>query len=148
MKALLAGSFDPPTLGHIDLITRAAKLFKTLYIVIAQNPNKKPFLAPEVRLNYLKKTFPECEVHIVEGLIADFAKKHQVDCLVRGLRPQNLAHECELFFGNKLLANIETLFLPTDPKYGFISSTLVREIAQNGGDLKNLVPEDLISFIS
>jgi pantetheine-phosphate adenylyltransferase len=145
--ALFAGSFDPPTRGHIDIIERAAKLFKMLYVGVAKNSGKhKVLLTVEERVAVLKKVFKgqdHIKIVIIEGLTVDFAKENHVDVLVRSLRNgDDFSYEASIAYANKQLSGIETLFLASDPIYSAINGSIVREIAWAGGDISSFVPEN------
>lgn len=139
-RGLFAGSFDPPTLGHLDLIDRASVLCDELYVGVAINSNKRGLLAVEQRIEMLQSLTP-AKVVLIKGLLVDFAKENQIDFLIRGLRSfQDLYHEQQLATMNKQLSGIETVFLPGKPEFAHISSSLIRELAQNRAPLGNLVP--------
>lgn len=132
---LYAGSFDPPTLGHFNLIARASKLFETLVVGIAKNDAKPShFLSYEERLAVLRDEFGQSSnirIEVFEGLTADFAASLGSTTLVRGLRTSGDLHfEMELAFANRCLSSkLETVFLPSDPQFAFMSSSLVRSAA-------------------
>lgn len=144
-SALFAGSFDPPTLGHMNIIERAATLFDRLVVAIAINTTKKNLMAAEDRLSLLKELtrhLPNVEVVSYSGLTVRFAKEQNLQCLIRSIRSsEDCALEQDLARSNYHLAKLETLFLPADEKYSFIRSTIVREIAANQGDLTPFVPK-------
>ncbi len=150
--ALFAGSFDPPTLGHADIIHRAAELYDKLYVGLAGNTEKTKglFSLPERRkmLERLARERNNVEVVIISGLVVDFIKDHPVDVLVRSLRnPADMEREFAMAAANKQMAGIETVFLMADPRYAHLSSTLVREIASLGGSLKGFVPDELLGSL-
>lgn len=144
-SALFAGSFDPPTLGHMNIIERSGALFDRLVVAIAINNTKQPLLSIEDRLSLLKelsKQWPNVEVVSYSGLTVRFAKEQNLQCLIRSIRAsEDCAIEQDLARSNFHLAKIETLLLPADEKYSFIRSTIVREIAANQGDLTAFVPK-------
>lgn len=145
-KAIYPGTFDPVTNGHIDIITRAAKLFPELIIAVASNNAKKPYLSLASRIELLKETLqhlPSVSVIGFNCLLIDFAREHQADIILRGLRAVNdFEYEFQLAGMNrKLDPEIETVFLTPSENLMFISSTLVREIATLGGDVSQFVPE-------
>lgn len=142
---LFPGTFDPPTLGHQDIILRAARLAKKLIIGVAQNSRKSNFaFTTDERIALLKELTKEeknIEVVQIEGLIVDFAKEHQIDCLIRGLRAfSDMETEFQMALVNKKIGNLETLFFMTEGKFSHISSTLIREIASCGHHLQDFVP--------
>lgn len=143
--AMLPGSFDPPTNGHLNLIERAAVLYDTLYVVVADNVQKRALFSAEERMEMLKNLLHPIQNIIVcswQGLIVDFAKKHNVGVMVRGVRALvDFGYEFELAMTNKQLCpELEVLFLPTDPNYFLLRSSAIKEIAQFGGDISPMVP--------
>lgn len=143
---LIAGSFDPPTLGHVDIIQRASTLCQRLYVGIAKNSKKKnPLFTMEERRLMLIAIFSEIsniEVVEIEELVVNYAKSNQVDFLVRGLRSTaDFESEMQLAYANKKLEGIETIFLLANPLHAHISSTLIQEIALGGRRLNQFVPE-------
>ena len=147
-KGLFAGSFNPPTLGHLDVIERAAKVVDKLFIGLAENIEKPTgVLAASDNLEFLKQItrhLPNVEVVVFNGLAVDFAKKHQIDVFIRSVRSAaDLDGEMAMACSNRQLSGLETLLIFGDPRYSHISSTLVREIAAFGGDLKGFVPREL-----
>ncbi len=148
MKAIFAGTFDPPTHGHWDVIEGAAPLFEKLFIVIATNTTKKTLLSVEERVkifkDLLKKTPYEksCEVITDSGLMADLCKKLKADYLVRGVRSSaDLERELPMSVANEVLSKgVKTILIPSTKEHSFVSSTLVREIAVLGGDVSPFVP--------
>lgn len=146
MKALLSGSFDPPTLGHLDIIVRGAHLCDQLYVAVAVNTRKHNGLfsiAERVLLlRELTASIKHVEVVSFSGLVIEFANANGVDFLFRGLRTAaDLEHEFEMALANRKMSGIETLFLMADERHAHISSTLIREIAQSGRHLERFVPE-------
>lgn len=144
-KALFAGSFDPPSLGHLDIILRASKLVDKLVIGVAENGAKgAPMFSIKERMDMLAeitKDIPNVRVVSFTGLIVDYARNEQIDSLIRGLRPFS-DHENEfcMAIANRKMGAIETLFLPSDDKFAHISSSIIRDVAYNGGDLDLFVP--------
>lgn len=143
--ALFAGSFDPPTWGHLDIIKRAMLLCDTLSVGVAVNTAKEQgFLSHADRLELLQELTTDIR-HVaivpISGLVADYVKETKVDLLLRSLRSdKDLEREMAMAIANRQLAGVETLFLLSDPRYAHISSTLVREIAHFGGSLESFVP--------
>lgn len=143
--ALFAGSFDPPTWGHLDIIERASKLFEKVSVGVAVNTTKSGALLPHSdRLDLLQELFAaNSRVSIVPipGLVVDFVKNEKVDVLIRSLRSSaDIERETVMATANRQMAGVETLLLLSDPRYAHISSTLVREIAHFGGSLEGFVP--------
>lgn len=143
--ALYAGSFDPFTNGHLDIVKRALKIFDELIIVVAVSPSKKNFLTKEERKSLLESVFIEdsrVKIDCWDGLIVDYVKEHNIQAIVRGLRPTG---DFEIEFqmasmNRKLNQNAETVFLMTGDNLYYISSSLVKEIYTHGGDIKEFVP--------
>lgn len=152
MIAVYPGSFDPVTNGHIDIIQRAAKLTDTLYVAVLTNPSKKPTFTVEERINLLKKVtedIPNVKVEPFSGLLIDYAEKIGAKIIFRGLRAvSDYEYELQMALANKKLKNdTETLFMVSNSKYSFLSSSLVKEIATFGGDLTGMVPDFVISEV-
>lgn len=144
--ALYAGSFDPPTYGHLDLVERAARLFPQVIVAVGTNPTRSPLFAVVERLALLSeitKPFPNVSVQSFDGLLVDYAKKIGARVVVRGLRVgSDFEYELQIAHANADLApGIDTVFLPTRTNYGFISASLVREIASYGGDVSRYTPK-------
>lgn len=145
-KAIYPGTFDPVTIGHLDIIARAAKLFPEVIVAVASNRAKKPLLSLETRLDCLRESTKHLDnVSVVgfENLLIEFASEHNANILIRGLRAaSDFEHEFQLAGMNrKLNPEIETVFLTPSESCMFVSSTLVREIAALGGDVSRFVPE-------
>jgi pantetheine-phosphate adenylyltransferase len=148
-KALFAGSFDPPTLGHLDIIQRAASLFKELHVGIAINLSKSSkeiftIQERETMLRELTRDLPNVKIESFSELAVDFAKKKKLGVLIRGLRSGvELDTEFQMALANRKLSGLETLFLPANPDYAHISSTLIKEIAHFKRRLHAFVPPSL-----
>ncbi|HEY6484109.1 MAG TPA: pantetheine-phosphate adenylyltransferase [Steroidobacteraceae bacterium] len=143
-KAMYPGTFDPITNGHQDLVRRAASLFERVFVAIAANPNKAPMFCMEERVDLARRVLhdlPNVEVVGYEGLTIEFARSHDVTVVVRGLRAvSDFEFEFQLANMSRHLAHeIETVFLTPKEQFTFISSTLVREIAVLGGDVRKFV---------
>jgi pantetheine-phosphate adenylyltransferase len=153
LKAIIPGSFDPPTNGHLNLIHRAAEIYEKIYIVIAVNPNKKYTFSQDERYSMMKVMageFPNMEVHIWDRLVVDFAKKVGAKLIVRGVRAvADFAYEFELSMMNKgLNPDIETIFMTTDPKYFVLRSSTIKELAGFGGDVSSMVPPHVLAMLN
>lgn len=143
--AVYPGSFDPVTLGHIDVIARSAKMFDELYVAVLTNSSKKCSFTIEERMEMLEKSITgisNARVCTFEGLLADFARSIGAVATVRGLRAvSDFEYEFQLALINKKLnSELETVFLTTDSKYMFLSSSIVKEVARNGGAISEFVP--------
>jgi pantetheine-phosphate adenylyltransferase len=157
--ALYAGSFDPPTLGHIDVISRARRMFDRIVVGVGENPNKQHMLTPKDRLSLMQNIVADLpgadgapvEVQAYGGLTVDFARAVGASALLRGIRNvTDLASECQLAIANRQVANIESAFIITDERYGFTSSSLIRQIVELGGDiqkLSNIVPAAVLEHL-
>ncbi len=146
--AIYPGSFDPITNGHVDLIRRASKLFDEVIVAITQNTNKTGFLSIEERIlaaNNAVNSLNNIRVLSFDSLLVDFAKKHNAQIIIRGLRAvSDFEYEFQLSGMNKRLnSQIETLFMTPSEKFANISSSLVREIFLLGGDIDTFVPESV-----
>lgn len=153
--AVYPGSFDPITLGHIDIIQRASKLFNKLIILVLNNYRKKPFFGIEERVNLVRKAIEsvdlknsEIVVESYEGMLVDFLEKNGIRFIVKGIRAiSDFEYEFQQHLVNSRLANVETVFFMTNMKYNFLSSSLVREIAFFGGDISHFVPACIVKDI-
>lgn len=148
-KAIFAGSFDPITNGHLDIICRASKIFDELQIGVLYNPNKAGLFTFEERIELIKS----CTSHLdnikiitFDGLLVDYCKNNGISTLVRGVRSEaDVNYELQMAHMNKELSpEIETIFLPTNIKYSFISSSLIKEVLAFNADVKHLVPHQVL----
>ena len=151
MKAAFPGSFDPPTLGHLNIIQRSAAIFDEICVIIAENKLKNYFFNTAERLNLvstLVKPWNNVSVTLCTGLIVDFLKENDIKLLIRGIRERDFSYEFELSMVNKSLnSEIETVFLTTDPKYAFIRSSRIKEIGSFGGDISSMVSPEVTRAI-
>lgn len=143
--AIFAGSFDPITKGHENIVRRALPLFDKIIVAVGQNADKKNLFSVEERVDFIKKTFadtPKIAVETYEGLTVDFCKKHNANFLLRGLRnASDFEFERDIAsFNKKLSPNLETIFMLTEPEYSHISSSVVREVLRYGGDVSAFLP--------
>jgi pantetheine-phosphate adenylyltransferase len=147
VRAIFPGSFDPITNGHLDVIQRGIKLFDELIIAVGKSPLKNQLFRPEERVEMIAeliKDIPGVSVEGFDGLTMEFARQKKADVILRGLRSLTDVHyELELAMTNRSVAGIETVFVMTTEQYGFISSTLIRQVASLGGDISNLVPANV-----
>ena len=139
------GSFDPVTLGHLDIVTRASKLFDRVIVGVLVNSSKSPIFSIEERIELLKEVtghLDNVEVVGFNGLLAQYCEEHCVDAIVKGLRAvTDFEYEFQMALTNKKLnPNLETLFLTAEADSMYLSSSMVREIASMGGDIRNFVP--------
>lgn len=152
-KAIYAGTFDPFTNGHQDILVRSLDLFEQVTILIAVSPTKQPLSSMEDRVAMLKEHFknePKIKVDSWDGLVVDYARKHKIGAMLRGLRPTG---DFEIEFqmasmNQKLYPDLETVFLMTRGKHYFISSTLVKEIYHHGGDISEFVPPTIVKYLT
>lgn len=150
--AVYPGTFDPVTYGHIDIIKRAANIFDKLIVSVAKNVHKNPVLSIEERVDLLKKIVDSLNIENVEidsfdGLLVDYLKRRGIKIIIRGLRVvTDFDYEFAYASMNqKLCPDIETVFLMTNEKYSFISSTLIKEVAMLGGDVSGYAPDIVIN---
>lgn len=148
-KALYAGSFDPMTNGHLNIIERASALFDSLTVAVVVNPNKNCLFSVDERVEIVKEltsNLPNVIIDSFSGLLADYVNAEGFTAVVRGLRATNdFDNELQMAQMNALLFDkgTETVLLMTDPRYSFISSSLIKEVATLGGDVSGLVPESV-----
>jgi pantetheine-phosphate adenylyltransferase len=147
VRALFPGSFDPITNGHLDVINRGMKLFDELIVAVGKSPLKNQLFSPEERVEMiaeLVKGLAGVSVESFEGLTVEYARQKKADVILRGLRSlTDMNYELELAMTNRSVAGIETVFVMTTEQYGFISSTLIRQVASLGGDISNMVPANV-----
>ncbi len=143
-RAVCPGSFDPVTHGHLDIIRRAAGLFDELVVATGTNPSKSRLFDPETRLEMLREVcadLPNVRVMGFTGLIVDFCREIEAAAIVKGLRGGNdYEYELPMAQMNSHLTGVETVFVPTNAALGYVSSSLVKEVATLGGDVSALVP--------
>ncbi len=146
MKTVICpGSYDPITLGHIDVINRASTLFDKVIVVVLINHKKTYSFTPEERVEFIKKSvahLDNVEVDFYDGLLADYAKQHKAYAIVKGLRAMSdFEYEFQMALANrKLNPDVETLFLTTKSDYMYLSSSMIKQIASMGGDISEFVP--------
>lgn len=146
MKVLYPGSFDPITFGHIDIIERCAKEFDQVVVAVLKNSSKVGFFTTEERIHLLQETtkhLDNVKIDSFSGLLIDYAKEKDIRIIVKGLRAvSDFEYEMQMALANrKLYPNLETLFMVSNTKYSFLSSSIVREVASLGGDVSSFVPE-------
>jgi pantetheine-phosphate adenylyltransferase len=143
--AVCPGSFDPITYGHLDIIRRGAKVFEKVYVVVLNNSSKHPLFTVEERINLIKevtKEIPNVSVDQFSGLLVDYAKSVKATAILRGLRAvSDFEYEMQITSMNRYLNDhVETFFMMTNNQYSFLSSSIVKEVAQYNGDISALVP--------
>lgn len=153
VSAMIPGSFDPPTLGHLDIISRAAKSYKNLFVVVAINPDKVYMFSEEQRkalLEGLLKSYGNIRVCIWPDMVTDFAKANGIGVIIRGVRnKKDLEYEDALASVYKsMLPGIKVEFLQCNPAFANCSSTLVKEMFRAGKDVKNLVPASVLDALA
>lgn len=147
--AVYAGSFDPVTLGHLDVLRRSRQLFDRIVVGIGRNPNKEPLFSIEERVQLTKALVAElvasepkgaeCSVEAYHDLTVDFARRHRAVAMIRGIRNvTDLAGECQLAITNRQVAGIETVFIVAGETFAYTSSSLIRQIAAFGGSIEKL----------
>lgn len=150
-KAIYAGSFDPFTLGHLDIVNRAADMFEEVYVALATNTSKRALFTSDEKVEMIQDILDKNGkdnikvIQFTDGLIVDLARKLEAKVMVRGLRSiTDMEYEMNIASMNKTQApEIESVFLMADEKYRFVSSTLIKEIAQFDGDVTGMVPENV-----
>jgi pantetheine-phosphate adenylyltransferase len=147
-RAVSPGSFDPVTNGHVDVIARAAALYDELVVAVLVNPGKSGLFSVEERMELLRDALselPNVTVDSFQGLLVDYCKAHEIPVIVKGLRAVgDFEYELQMAQMNRELAGVETLFVPTAPQVGHLSSSLVKQIATFGGDVSRLVPKGVL----
>jgi pantetheine-phosphate adenylyltransferase len=144
-RVLCPGSYDPVTNGHLDIISRASRLYDEVVVAVSHNIAKKSLFGTEERVEIIRevtKDYGNVVVAGFEGLTVDFCREHAIPVIVRGLRAvSDFDYELQIAQMNHKMAGVETMFMATNPLYSFLSSSLVKEIAQYGGDVSGLVPD-------
>jgi pantetheine-phosphate adenylyltransferase len=144
-RAVCPGSFDPPTNGHLDVISRTASLFDEVVVAVLVNKSKKGMFTVDERMAMLTEItaeYPNVRVDSFHGLLVDYCRTHDIKAIVKGLRVvTDFDYELQMAQMNQRLSGVDTLFLSTSPEYGFVSSSLVKEVATYGGDIGHLLPE-------
>jgi pantetheine-phosphate adenylyltransferase len=153
-RAVCPGSFDPVTNGHLDVIRRAAGLFEEVIVAVLVNEAKRGLFSVEERLEMLREALTasgdsNVKVDSFEGLLVDFCSAAGVDVIVKGIRAAgDIDTELQMAQMNRSLTGVETVFLPTDPQWSYVSSSLVKEVARLGGDVSTHVPSSVLGRLS
>jgi pantetheine-phosphate adenylyltransferase len=151
-KAICPGSFDPPTLGHLDVVTRAAGLFDAVTVGVLVNESKVGLFTVEERLGLLRDSLESLDnvtVDAFSGLLVDYCRQHGIGVIVKGLRAgTDFDYELQMAQMNRSLAGTETAFLPATPEWSFVASSLVKEVARLGGDVSRLVPSNVLAALA
>jgi pantetheine-phosphate adenylyltransferase len=150
--AIYAGSFDPATNGHLDLVDRASRLFNQVVVAIGLNSTRTPLFTKEERFELLTavcRPYPNVTVQAFDGLLVTFARSIGARVIVRGLRAgSDFENELQIAHANADLApELDTVFLPTRTNYGFISASLVRDIARHGGEIERFAPKEVCAAL-
>jgi pantetheine-phosphate adenylyltransferase len=152
LTALCPGTFDPVTNGHLDIIGRTSTTFEQVIVAVLENPSKQPVFALDERLEMLEDAcaaMPNVKVDSFSGLLVEFAQTHGPSVIVKGLRAvSDYESEIQMAQMNHRLGSVETLFMPTNPRWSFLSSSLVKEVARFGGDVDGLVPDPVRAHLT
>lgn len=144
-RAVCPGSFDPVTLGHLDIIERMSRLYDEVYVAVFANSSKQGFFDIDERLEMLEEVtvdLPNVKVDSFQGLVVDYCKSRGIDVVIKGIRAvSDFDYELSMAQMNHGLSGVETLLIPTNRLYSFVSSSLVRDVAKWGGDVSGYVPE-------
>ncbi|GAA4979501.1 pantetheine-phosphate adenylyltransferase [Nonomuraea thailandensis] len=144
-RVVCPGSFDPITNGHLDIIGRAARLYDEVTVAVLINVEKSSLFTVDERIEILQtvtKEYPNVKVQKFHGLLVDFCRQNDIPAIVKGIRVvSDFDYELQMAQLNYRLSGVETLFMPTNPEYSFLSSSRVKEIARYGGDVSGLVPD-------
>ncbi|MEU7460647.1 MULTISPECIES: pantetheine-phosphate adenylyltransferase [Streptomyces] len=151
-RAVCPGSFDPITNGHLDIIARASRLYDEVYVAVMINQSKKGLFEVDERIELIREVtseFVNVRVETHHGLLVDYCKQRDIPAIVKGLRAvSDFDYELQMAQMNNGLTGVETLFVPTNPTYSFLSSSLVREVAAWGGDVSHLVPPQVLAALN
>jgi pantetheine-phosphate adenylyltransferase len=146
-RAVCPGSYDPVTNGHTDVVERAAGLFDHVVVAVGVNTAKRGLFSVDERMDMLAavtRSWANVRIDCWEGLLVDYCRKHGIGAIVKGLRAvSDFDYELQMAQMNKQLSGVDTLFMPTNPQYSYLSSSLVKEVATFGGDVAHLVPEQV-----
>ena len=147
-NAVCPGSFDPVTNGHLDVFGRAAALFDTVTVAVLSNSSKSAMFSIDERIEMLQeacKKWDNIRVATFHGLLVEFCEQHDINVIVKGLRAvSDFDYELQMAQMNYRLKSVETAFIATNPEFGYLSSSLIKEISRNGGDVAGLVPDNVL----
>ncbi|TDC79777.1 pantetheine-phosphate adenylyltransferase [Streptomyces hainanensis] len=147
-RAVCPGSFDPITNGHLDIVARASKLYDVVHVAVMINKSKQGLFTVEERIALIEEcteSYGNVVVEAFHGLLVDYCKQRDIPAIVKGLRAvSDFDYELQMAQMNNGLSGVETMFIPTNPIYSFLSSSLVKEVATWGGDVAHLVPEPVL----
>ena len=150
-RAVCPGSFDPITLGHLDVVERAAALYDEVTVAVLVNKKKSSLFTVEERIELIREAVREWDNVVVDsfhGLVVDYCRDRDIPVIVKGLRAvSDFDYELQMAQMNHGLARVETMFMPTNPLYSFLSSSLVKEVATYGGDVSGLIPPSVHSAL-
>jgi len=150
-NAVCPGSFDPVTNGHLDVFERASAMYDNVTIAVLTNSSKSALFTIEERMNFIAdacSAWTNINVVSFQGLLVDFCKQNDISIIVKGLRAvSDFDYELQMAQMNYRLAKIETSFIATNPEYGYLSSSLIKEISRHGGDVSGLVPEKVLAAL-
>jgi pantetheine-phosphate adenylyltransferase len=151
-RAVCPGSYDPVTNGHLDIAERAAGLYDEVVIAVLINKNKAGLFSIDERIDLLREVtrdLPNVRVDSWHGLLVDYCRQNDIKVIVKGLRAvSDFDYELQMAQMNHQLSKVETLFMPTNPLWSFLSSSLVKDVAMNGGDVAHLVPDSVYQALS
>lgn len=150
-RAACPGSFDPVTLGHVDIIARTSRLFDEVVVAVGVNDSKRVMFNTQERVGLLEEVLadlPNVRVMTFSGLLVDFCTEHDISAVVKGLRAvSDFDYELQMAQMNSTLARVDTLFMPTSPAYSYLASSLVKEVARHGGDVSEHVPPVVLAAL-
>ena len=145
------GSFDPITLGHLDVIERAARRFDHVVVVVLENPNKQGLFDVDERIDLIEQVtahLDNVEADRFRGLLVDYCRQRGIGIICKGLRgPADFEYELQMAQMNRRIGDVETVFVPTDPAHSYLSSSLVKEVAGYGGDVGGAVPPTVVAAL-